>query len=176
MDRDPKRRRGPRAAAERHTINVTRLCLRTGSVQLPFALAGRLPEGELLAHELESDEAMVLWSEPPRRLAGLGPLFEANEVQVNDAVILEVDGDAVRIGLHKRPRRARPKVTPSAWASHRLPDEDARRQIADPATPPPHDASSGDGPAATRTPRPCWSARTSTPSPTAAGTTASSAC
>lgn len=136
MDRDPKRRKGPRAAAERHTINVTRLCLRTGSVQLPFALAGRLPEGELLAHELESDEAMVLWSEPPRRLAGLGPLFEANEVQVNDAVILEVDGDTVRVGLHKRPRRARPKVTPSAWASHRLPDEDARRQVADPERPP----------------------------------------
>ncbi|MDZ7799933.1 MAG: hypothetical protein U5K81_03945 [Trueperaceae bacterium] len=136
MDRDPKRRKGPPAAAERHTINVTRLCLRTGSVQLPFALAGRLPEGELLAHELESAEALVLWSEPPRRLAGLGPLFEANEVQVNDAVILEVDGDTVRLGLHKRPRRARPKVTPSTWASHRLPDEDARRQVADPERPP----------------------------------------
>ena len=158
MNHDAKRATGPGAGGERHAIGVTSMCLRSGSVQLPFALAGRLPEGELLVHDVESDEALVLWSEPPRRLAGLGPLFERHEVQVNDQLVLDLHGDDVRIAVAKRPRRSRPKVTPSAWSSHR--DEPPRRTpAAEPATDPegdpergPADQHAADGPPAA--PRP----------------------
>lgn len=116
---DAKRATGRDAEGERHAIGVTRMCLRSGTVQLPFALAGRLPEGELLVHDVESDEPVVLWSEPPRRLAGLSTLFERHELQVNDQVVLDLQGDEVRLSVAKRPRRSRPKVTPSTWVSHR---------------------------------------------------------
>ena len=119
MNQDAKRATGRRGPSERHAIGITRMCLRSGSVQLPFALSGSLPEGELLVHDAEADEPIVLWSEPPRRLAGLAPLFERHEVQVNDQLVLELRGDDLIIAVAKRPRRSRPKVTPSTWASHR---------------------------------------------------------
>lgn len=126
MNQDAKRATGRGVPNERHAIGITRMCLRSGSVQLPFALSGSLPEGELLVHDAEADEPIVLWSEPPRRLAGLAPLFERHEVQVNDQLVLEVRGDDVRIAVAKRPRRSRPKVSPSTWASHR---DEPRREV-----------------------------------------------
>lgn len=146
MNHDAKRATG--AGGERHAIGVTSMCLRSGSVQLPYALAGRLPEGELLVHDVESDEALVLWSDPPRRLAGLGPLFERHEVQVNDQLVLDLHGDEVRLAVAKRPRRSRPKVTPSAWSSHR--DEPPRRTAAGEEAVP--DTGVGEVPPAARDP------------------------
>jgi len=141
VNQDAKRATGRGVPSERHAIGITRMCLRSGSVQLPFALSGSLPEGELLVHDAEADEPIVLWSEPPRRLAGLAPLFERHEVQVNDQLVLEVRGDDVRIAVAKRPRRSRPKVTPSTWASHRdEPRPDAASQ-------PAHDADAPSTPA-----------------------------
>ncbi len=146
MKHDAKRATGRDAGGERHAIGVTRMCLRSGSVQLPFALAGRLPEGELLVHDVESDEAVVLWSDPPRRLAGLGPLFERHEVQVNDQLVLDLHGDDVRLSVAKRPRRSRPKVTPSAWSSHRdePPSRPAGREPDDATSLPTEDAEDAD--------------------------------
>ena len=119
--------RPPGHGPDRHAIGITRTCLASGTVQLPFALAGVLPEGELLVHDAEADEPLVLWSDPPRRLAGLAPFFERHELQVNDSVVLEVRGDELRLATAKRPRRARPAVRPSTW--HSLHD--------DPPEPPP---------------------------------------
>ena len=144
MNQDAKRATGRGVPSERHAIGITRMCLRSGSVQLPFALSGSLPEGELLVHDAEADEPIVLWSEPPRRLAGLAPLFERHEVQVNDQLVLEVRGDDVRIAVAKRPRRSRPKVTPSTWASHRdEPRPDAAPQPGDDADGPSTPAQDG---------------------------------
>jgi hypothetical protein len=111
--------RPPGHGPDRHAIGITRTCLASGTLQLPFALAGVLPEGELLVHDTESDEPLVLWSDPPRRLAGLAPFFERHELQVNDSVVLEVRGDELRLATAKRPRRARPAVRPSTWHSLR---------------------------------------------------------
>jgi hypothetical protein len=148
VNHDAKRATG--AGGERHAIGVTSMCLRSGSVQLPYALSGRLPEGELLVHDVESDEALVLWSEPPRRLAGLGPLFERHEVQVNDQLVLDLHGDEVRLAVAKRPRRSRPKVTPSAWSSHR--DEPPRRTVPASTEDPVADPGGGESPPGTVAP------------------------
>lgn len=121
--------RPPGHGPERHAIGITRTCLASGTVQLPFALAGALPEGELLVHDSEADEPLVLWSEPPRRLAGLAPFFERHELQVNDAVVLEIRGDDLRLATSKRPRRARPAVRPSTWQSVH---EDAPERASEP--------------------------------------------
>ena len=123
--------RPPGHGPDRHAIGITRTCLASGTVQLPFALAGALPEGELLVHDAEADEPLVLWSDPPRRLAGLAPFFERHELQVNDSVVLEVRGDELRLATAKRPRRARPAVRPSTW--HSLHDERAEPEPASPA-------------------------------------------
>lgn len=127
MTHDANRTPGSGGRHERHAIGVTRMCLNSGSVQLPFALSGALPEGELLVHDEASDEPLVLWSEPPRRLAGLGPFFERHEVQVNDRLVLDLAGDDLRLTVAKRPRRSRPAVTPSTW--HSLRDEPSRVQL-----------------------------------------------
>jgi hypothetical protein len=130
--------RPPGHGPDRHAIGITRTCLASGTVQLPFALAGSLPEGELLVHDAEADEPLVLWSEPPRRLAGLAPFFERHELQVNDSVVLEVRGDELRLATAKRPRRARPAVRPSTW--HSLHDD---RPEADPPVRPDADHARG---------------------------------
>ncbi|MEX2502656.1 MAG: hypothetical protein WD336_09785 [Trueperaceae bacterium] len=119
MNHDATHATGHGPNGEKHAVSITRLCLRSGTLQLPFALAGRLPAGELLAHDTEADAPLELWSEPPRHLSGLGPVYDRHDLQVNDQLTLELRGNDLRIGVSKRPRRSRPKVQPSTWDSHR---------------------------------------------------------
>ncbi len=83
-----------------HRVGLTRHCIASGLVQLPFALRDTFPEGELLALDVERDEAVVLESLPPRRLAGLAEFFEAHDLQVNDRLEIRIrahDGGEVRL-------------------------------------------------------------------------------
>lgn len=78
-----------------HRVSLTRHCIASGLVQLPFALRDTFPEGELLALDVERDEAVVLESLPPRRLAGLAEFFEAHDLQVNDRLEIRIRGHDV---------------------------------------------------------------------------------
>jgi hypothetical protein len=106
-----------------HRVGLTRHCLASGAVQLPFALRDSLPEGDLQAYDVVRDETVVLTSEPPRRLAGLARFFSAHELQVNDQLELRLHGG--RVGLAPRPRlpahdaagEARAVRAPSRWSS-----------------------------------------------------------
>lgn len=166
MKRDPHSEgANPFAARERHSVSVTRMCLRTGSVQLPFALVDRLPEGEVLAVDTEKGEAMVLWSTPPRTLQGLAPLFAAHEIQVNDQLLLEPRDEELRVTVQKRPRRSRPKVQASTWRSvHEDAPRRERQQGAEDAGDAATDASDGSaGASEPATGRPGDGAREATP-------------
>ncbi len=101
----------------RHAVGVTRMCLKSGSVQLPRSLADVLPEGEILVLDTQRDQRVALWSEPPRTLRDLGPVFEAHEIMVNDELVLEQEGNEFRLSFDKRPRRAVPSVQASTWKS-----------------------------------------------------------
>ena len=93
------------------------MCLNNASVQLPRSLDGVLPQGEVTVIDVERGEPVALWSEPPRTLSGLADLFETHEVMVNDELVLELEGDEIRLTIQKRPRREVPQVKPSAWKS-----------------------------------------------------------
>ena len=165
MTQDATRR--PGQEPQRHAVGITRTCLASGTMQLPFALSGAFPQGEVLVHDAEAGEPVVLWSEPPRRLAGLAPFFERHDLHVNDAVVLEIDGDTIRMTASKRPRRSRPVVQPSTWTSvhddapetARTPEPDAPPPAPEAGSPPRHDgerhadADQGEGAQADERPR-----------------------
>jgi hypothetical protein len=106
-----------------HRVGLTRHCLASGAVQLPFALRDSLPEGDLLAYDVVRDETVVLASEPPRRLSGLEAFFAAHELQVNDQLELRLQGGEVRLAPRPRSRRsddagdAPAARRPSRWTS-----------------------------------------------------------
>lgn len=77
----------------KHKISLTRLCLTSGTLQLPFALWNSLPGGELLVHDVHDDAPLEVRSQPPRRLSGLRGFFERHEVGVNDRLVLEFGTD-----------------------------------------------------------------------------------
>ncbi|NBC97095.1 MAG: hypothetical protein GVY27_12170, partial [Deinococcus-Thermus bacterium] len=98
-----------------HRVGLTRHCLASGAVQLPFALRDSLPEGDLLAYDVVRDETVALSCEPPRRLSGLEAFFAEHELQVNDQLELRLQGGEVRLAPRPRSRRSDdPGDTPAA--------------------------------------------------------------
>ena len=123
-----------------HRVGLTRHCLASGLVQLPFALRNALPEGALLAHDVERDAALDLTFLPPRQLAGLTDFFAAHELRVNDEIELRLtvgEPPELRLVPVRRPRpvdaeapqrdgadrdetpRPQPTRTASVWRSWR---------------------------------------------------------
>lgn len=100
---------GPEGDRSTHRVGLTRHCLASGLVQLPFALRNALPEGALLAHDVERDAALDLTFLPPRRLTGLTDFFAAHELRVNDEIELRVaagEPPELRLVPVRRPRSA----------------------------------------------------------------------
>lgn len=90
-----------------HRVGLTRHCLASGSIQLPFALRDALPGGELLAHDVERDENVTLASIPPRRLSGLREFFAVHELQVNDLLEIRASGAELRLACIRSARTVR---------------------------------------------------------------------
>jgi len=102
---------GPNGDGTTHRVGLTRHCLASGLVQLPFALRDTLPEGDLLALDAERDESVHLVSIPPRQLGGLSEFFRTHDLQVNDQLEIRVSGGEtreVRIGPLRRARTPAP--------------------------------------------------------------------
>lgn len=120
-----------------HKISLTRLCLRSGTLQLPFALWDALPEGEVTVRDLDAADDTVLRSQPPRRLSGLKPFFARHDVAVNDRLVLQIGNDVdLRLRVEAAPAAA-PAREHSAEA-----EEDTKRAPHAPV------AAAGDAPGA----------------------------
>lgn len=64
---------------------LTRYCLRSGTMTLPQAMVGLFPEGRsVTALDTKSGAEHLLTLEPPRTVTGLGELYRANRLAVND--------------------------------------------------------------------------------------------
>ena len=81
---------GPNEEGRTHRVGLTRHCLTSGLVQLPYALKDALPEGALLAYDLDRDESIEVVFVPPRRLEGLDAFFRAHDLHVNDEIEVRV--------------------------------------------------------------------------------------
>lgn len=87
---------------ETHVLDLTTVCVRSGSVLLPRALIGRFPEGQFVA---QSDGGeLLLEFVAPRSLAGLADLFELHGLRANDRLVFVFEDDALRLTVHKRER------------------------------------------------------------------------
>jgi len=100
--------------AEAYRYPLTRICLRTGSLTLPLNLLGVFPErGDVLALDPQKDVEFTLRVDG-RRVLGLGPFFEAHELDVNDELHIRPQEDGrFAITAVLRPRRpdfTRPEV------------------------------------------------------------------
>ncbi len=108
----------PEATPERWVVTVTRLDLRRGSLVLPYRLSGRFPVGALACEDAATGETQSLTVLDERSVDGLGGMYEAHDVQVNDRIVLHVlDGPTLRVGFEKRARPARTDIQPSRWYS-----------------------------------------------------------
>lgn len=98
---------GPRAS-ETFVVDLTSVCLKSGTVRLPLSMIGRFSEGQ---HKVTAGgEELLLEFEAPRTLTGLAPFFERTELKANDRVQFVFDGQRLELTALKRerPRSSRP--------------------------------------------------------------------
>src|SRR5690554_3026362 len=112
-NRETRSAAGP-GAAETFVVDLTSVCLRSGTVRLPLSLIGRFSEGQ---HRVTAGgEERVIEFEAPRTLLGLAPFFEREGLKANDRVLFEFDGDRLTLSAEKRERPrssgSRPAVSP----------------------------------------------------------------
>lgn len=92
---------GPRAA-QTFVVDLTSVCLRSGTVRLPLSLIGRFSEGQ---HKVTAGgEELIIEFEAPRTLLGLAPFFERTELKANDRVQFVFDGQHLELSAQKRER------------------------------------------------------------------------
>lgn len=92
--------------AQRIEVDLTRVCVHRGSVQLPYRLQGAFRQGPVAAVDVATGEPLELRFEPPRELLGLGPFFERHGLRANDALSLNLDSEGLEIDAVRRERRA----------------------------------------------------------------------
>ncbi len=89
-------------AAETFVVDLTTVCLRSGTVRLPLSLIGRFSEGQ---HKVTAGgEELMIEFEAPRTLIGLAPFFERAELKANDRVRFVFDGQKLELTAQKRER------------------------------------------------------------------------
>lgn len=94
-----------RAAETDHIVDLTSVCVRSGSVRLPLSMMGIFAEG---AHQVRGGgEEHTLRFEAPRTLTGLQAFFAASELKANDRVRFVFGPAGVEMVAVKR-ERSRP--------------------------------------------------------------------
>lgn len=84
---------------------LTRYCLRSGTMTLPQAMVGLFPAGPLKALDTKSGEEVELSFAPPRTVMGLGELYRAHGLAVNDELhVRALDDGRFAITPVARPR------------------------------------------------------------------------
>ncbi len=107
---------GPRAS-EAFVVDLTSVCLKSGTVRLPLSMIGRFSEGQ---HKVTAGgEELMLEFEAPRTLSGLAPFFERTELKANDRVQFVFDGQRLELSALKRerPKSARPAAPLNAGSN-----------------------------------------------------------
>jgi len=100
-NRETRSAAGP-GAAETFVVDLTTVCLRSGTVRLPLSLIGRFSEGQ---HKVTAGgEELMIEFEAPRTLQGLAPFFERAELKANDRVLFVFDGQRLELSAQKRER------------------------------------------------------------------------
>lgn len=114
-NREPRSGGGPRNQ-ETFVVDLTTVCLRSGTVRLPLSLIGRFSEGQ---HKVTAGgEEQMIEFEAPRTLLGLAPFFAREGLKANDRVEFCFDGDSLVLTAHKRerPRATRQAGSPAVIA------------------------------------------------------------
>lgn len=103
--------------AHQYRYPLTRVCLRGGTMTLPRAMLELFPEsGEVVVFDQERDVEHVLEITHPRVVAGLGELYRAHDLEVNDEILIEPleDGRFAVTAAHRN--RVAASTSPEALA------------------------------------------------------------
>ncbi len=121
-------------AAEAYVVDLTSVCVRSGTVRLPLSLIGRFSEGEQTARA--DGEELTLTFRAPRTLEGLAPFFERNDLKSNDRVRFEFgpEGLVLRAVRRERSRRSSPGQANAADKPHAGVKHDSARGAGSPAS------------------------------------------
>ncbi|HEX7005335.1 MAG TPA: hypothetical protein VF168_14215 [Trueperaceae bacterium] len=85
-------------------VDLTRIDIRRGTLNLPRRFYDAFPAGEIEANDVALGRKLTVTFVPPRELEGLGPFFEEHDLQPNDAVTIAVAG-GLQLTPIKRERR-----------------------------------------------------------------------
>ena len=85
-------------------VDLTRIDIRRGTLNLPRRFYDAFPAGEIEANDLSLGRKLTVTFVPPRELEGLGPFFEEHDLQPNDAVTIAL-ADGLQLTPIKRERR-----------------------------------------------------------------------
>src|SRR5690554_1424798 len=86
-------------------VDLTSQDLRTGTIRLPRQLHDHFAPGDLLAQEVENAAVHELQFLPPRELTGLQDFLKRHDLRTNDAVIMHVAGQHLRLEPYYRSHR-----------------------------------------------------------------------
>lgn len=121
----------PPAAASRagktHVLDLTSVCVSSGTVRLPLSLQGHFCEGDVTAHT--ADGELNLQFQAPRTLGGLSEFFAANDLRANDRVGFEFTAGQLKLTAIRRERRSsggKAQQAAATTASHVV-DADAQK-------------------------------------------------
>lgn len=103
-NREAQSAAAPRAA-DSYLVDLTRVCVTSGTVRLPLSLLSRFKSGE---HQVKAGDAeLTLTFEAPRTLSGLSPFFEQAQLRANDRVRFLFRGEALELQAERRERKRR---------------------------------------------------------------------
>src|SRR5690554_6135443 len=86
-------------------VDLTSQDLRTGTIRLPRRLHDHFEPGGLDAQETQGAAVHRLQFLPPRELTGLQEFLQSHDLRPNDAVIMHVDGQQLRLEPYYRSHR-----------------------------------------------------------------------
>ncbi len=94
--------------AQAYRYPLTRVCLKSGTMTLPLAMLQLFPEqGQIVAVDNETDAEYELELTSPRVLAGLGELYAAHQLEVNDELhVFPLGGDRFGFDVVTRAKRS----------------------------------------------------------------------
>ncbi len=90
---------------QKYEFDLTRLCLRRGTVELPGSMLGLFEAGEVVLRDPVGDQTHTLTFTPPRTLASLKAFFEHHSLQPNDKLVLLLDDEGGEIHALRRPKK-----------------------------------------------------------------------
>ncbi len=97
-------------SGQRFEIDLTRQCIRSGTVSVPGSMLEIFDPGPVVLRDVAKDRNHTLTFTPPRSLSGLEAFIDTYSLQPNDKLILILGDEGGELHARKRPPKKRAKL------------------------------------------------------------------